>query len=197
VNRAVRGRLVRSIPNAISIARLGAMPVLLMFALQHRARAFAWLLLVGLLSDIADGLIARSLHLESTLGAALDTAADFLLVLIAAVGMVTLQPDFVRAHGWQLIALASLYVGEVIVSFARYGRLSSFHLYTSRIWAYLQGIFFVGLFFWGYSAWLFYVSWAAGILSHLEEFVLLAMLPEWSDDRRGLCWVLKARGGTG
>ena len=190
------GAIVRAIPNLITCCRLAAMPVLVALAWDRRAGAFAWLLLVGLLSDIADGLIARALHIESPFGAALDTAAYFLLVVCAAIGMVQLQPAFVEGHAWQLLLLAALYVGEVIASFARYGRLSSFHLYTTRIWAYAQGIFFVALFFWGEWPWLFYVAWAAGIVSHLEEFTLLALFPEWRCDVRGLYWVLAQRAGA-
>jgi phosphatidylglycerophosphate synthase len=183
----------RHFPNAISACRLLAMPVLLMFALQRRPEPFAWLLLAALVSDIADGLIARSFHLESTLGAALDTTADFLVCVIAAIGMITLQPAFVAGHAALLIILAALYVGEVVVSVWRYGRLSSFHTYTTRIWAYAQGTFFVWLFFWGYNAWLFYTAWILGVASHVEEFFLLAALPQWTHDVRGLYWVWKVR----
>jgi phosphatidylglycerophosphate synthase len=183
----------RQWPNAISMCRLLAMPILLMAAVQRRPRAFAWILLAALLSDIADGLIARHFHFESGLGAALDTTADFLMAVIAAIGMVTLQPAFVSAHLIELVILASLYVGEVAASLLRYRKLSSFHTYASRIWAYSQGAFFIWLFFRGYTPWLFYTAWIAGCVAHLEEFALLAVLPEWTHDVRGLYWVLKAR----
>ena len=89
--------------------------------------------------------------------------------------------------------LAALFVGEVLVSLARYHRLSSFHTYLVRASAYGQGIFVVGLFFWGYWSWLFYVMWIVSCLGQAEEFVLLALLPEWTHDVRGLYWVLRAR----
>ena len=77
----------------------------------------------------------------------------------------------------------------------RYHRLSSFHTYLVRITAYLQGVFFLGLFFWGYQAWLFYGMWVVACAGQAEEWVLLALLPEWTHDVRGLYWVLKARRG--
>lgn len=178
-------------PNVISAARLAAMPVLLAAALTRRPRVFAWLLLVCLLSDIADGLIARRFHLESALGAALDTTADFLMTGMAAVGMVTLQPAFVAAHLVQLVVLAALYAGEVAIALVRYRRLSSFHTYAVRVGAYLQGVFFVWLFFWGEAPWLFYAAWIVGCVAYAEEWVLVALLPDWTHDVRGLYWVLK------
>ena len=181
------------VPNVISTCRLLATPVLLAAALERRAPLFAWLLLACLLSDIADGLIARAFRLQSRLGAALDSAADFLVTVVAVTGMIMLQWQFVVAHAWQLALFVGLLFGEVIVSLVRYHRLSSFHTYLVRISAYAQGIFFVGLFFWGYVVWLFYLTWIVSCLAELEEWILLALLPTWTHDVRGLYWVLKAR----
>jgi CDP-diacylglycerol--glycerol-3-phosphate 3-phosphatidyltransferase len=184
---------LRMLPNAITLSRLLATPVLLYAALQRQPSLFAWLLLACLLSDIADGLLARSLRLQSPAGAALDSTADILVTLIAAVGTITMQWPFVVAHAWQLELLAGLFVAEVLISLARYGRLSSFHTYLVRVSAYAQGAFLLGLFFWGYWAPLFYVMWIVSCLGQIEEWVLLAILPEWTSDVRGLYWVLKRR----
>ncbi len=181
------------VPNAITACRLLATPVLLVAALERFPSLFAWLLLACLASDIVDGLLARTLRLESPSGAALDSAADLLVTVIAAVGAITMQWPFVAAHAWQLWLLAGLFVGEVLISFARYRRPSSFHTYLVRAGAYAQGAFLLGLFFWGYSAWVFYAMWIIACAGQLEEWVLLAILPEWRSDVRGLYWVLKAR----
>lgn len=181
------------VPNIISGCRLAATPVLLYTAVARRPMFFAWLLLACLLSDIADGLIARTFHLQSRVGAALDTTADFLVTIFSAVGIVTMQWRFVVDHAWQLELLLGLFLGEVAISLWRYRRLSSFHTYLVRITAYLQGAFFLALFFWGYSAWLFYVMWIVACVGQAEEWILLALLPEWTHDVRGLYWVLKAR----
>ena len=190
---AIRHPVIAHVPNLLSAGRLLATPVLLMAALERRASLFAWLLVACLLSDIADGLIARTLRLESRLGAALDTIADFAVTLVAVVGMFALQRPFVVTHAWQLMLFAVLWVGEIAISIARYHRLSSFHTYLVRVGAYAQGIFFIGLFFWGYVAWLFYAAWIISCLGALEEWILLALMPTWTHDVRGLYWVLKAR----
>jgi phosphatidylglycerophosphate synthase len=181
------------LPNLISAARLGAMPFLLAAAMGHHPRAFAWLLLICLVSDIVDGLIARHFHVQSTLGAALDSLADFLMTLVAVVGMIVLQPAFTSAHGLELCVLGGLYITEVVAAFARYGRLSSFHTYATRVSAYAQGIFFVGLFFWGETTWLFYLAWTLACAAYLEELALVACCPSWTHDVRGLYWVIKAK----
>jgi len=184
---------LRHVPNVISGCRLLAMPALLMFALQRRALPFAWLLLAALLSDIADGFIARRWHLQSKTGAALDSVADFLTTIAAAIGVVTLQPAFVSEHLVKLLAMVGLYVAEIVISLIRYGRLSSFHTYLVRTCAYAQGAFLVGLFFWGYTPWLFYVAWTLACAAYTEELILLALLPQWTHDVRGVYWVLQPK----
>jgi phosphatidylglycerophosphate synthase len=180
------------LPNAITIARLLATPVLLFAAVQRLPTLFAWLLLACLLSDIADGLLARALRLHSPFGAALDSRADNLVTIIAGIGTITMQWPFVAAHAWQLGLMVALYAGEVITSLMRYGRLSSFHTYLVRASAYAQGAFLLTLFFRGYSAPLFYFMWIVYCVAELEEFAILALLPEWRSDVRGLYWVMKA-----
>ncbi|HEY3885392.1 MAG TPA: CDP-alcohol phosphatidyltransferase family protein [Vicinamibacterales bacterium] len=190
---AARPSWVVLLPNAITGCRLLAAPVLLGAALERWPRLFAWLLLACLASDIADGLLARTLRVQSPSGAALDSAADILVTVIGGIGTVTMQWPFIVAQALRLELLAGLFVGEVLVSLARYHRLSSFHTYLVRASAYVQGAFLLSLFFWGYSAPLFHAMWIISCLGQLEEWALLAILPEWRCDVRGLYWVLKAR----
>ena len=183
------------VPNVISGCRLAATPVLLWFALGGHLDAFTWLLLACLLSDIADGLIARAFKLESTFGSFLDSTADNLVTLTGVVGVVVYQWDFVAGHLPALSLLVGCNLAESAAGLLKYGRLTSFHCYSMRAAAYAQGIFFMGLFLWGYTAWLFQVMFTLTCAAYLENFLLLAILPKWSHDVRGLYWVLKARRG--
>lgn len=178
--------LWRHLPNAISIARLGAAPVVLASIFQHRIDLFRWLLLACLLSDILDGLIARGFHLTSPLGATLDSIADILTMLLGLLGIAVFQHFFVARHRYELLLVASLYVMEILASLWRYGKVSSFHTLLSRIAAYLAGIFFMSLFFWGYHAWLFYFAIGIYAVALGEEMLLIYLLSEWRSDVGGL-----------
>jgi phosphatidylglycerophosphate synthase len=187
-------RFWRSIPNAISIARMGAAPVLLAAVAGGRVRLFEWLLLTCLLSDILDGLIARVFRLTSKLGAALDSVADVVMVLIGMLGVAVFQKTFVSAHHGVLLLVVGLYGAEVVASLLRYGRVSSFHTLLGRVAAYMAGIFVMTLFFWGYHGWLFHATVAVYIVELAEEMVLIYLLPEWRSDVGGMVRVLNARG---
>lgn len=69
-----------TIPNIITMVRILATPVFIIFLMQESyGRALGIFLLAGL-SDLADGLIARTWHQKSPLGAFLDPLADKLLL---------------------------------------------------------------------------------------------------------------------
>jgi CDP-diacylglycerol--glycerol-3-phosphate 3-phosphatidyltransferase len=187
-----RGR-IRHLPNLISAARIGCVPLLLLLASAGREDAFQWLLLAALLSDIIDGQLARRLDLATELGAALDSVADALTMAAAAFGVWRLRPEFVNEHGVWVLLVLGLWVLEMACAFWRYGRLSSFHTIAVKVGAYALGIFVMVLLIWDFNRWLFAIAVAINVLAYLEEFVLLWLLPKWTTDVKGVWWVLRAR----
>jgi cardiolipin synthase (CMP-forming) len=75
---------VFNLPNAISLLRLAAVPVVAWLILNQRWEAAFWLFLAAAVSDGIDGLLARWLNQMTQIGATLDTIAD------KALGVVTL-----------------------------------------------------------------------------------------------------------
>src|SRR5712664_192716 len=75
----MRGR-IWSVPNQITLLRLGFLPLfLILISYEHYRWALAVLVVAGL-SDGIDGLLARKLNQRSSLGAYLDPIADKLLL---------------------------------------------------------------------------------------------------------------------
>ena len=182
-------RWLRQVPNTLSLARLLAVPVLAAFAALGRETAFTWVLIPALLSDIADGLIARLYGLESRLGAMLDSVADTLLMFVSLYGLWAFFPEVVKDHAWLVGTAVGLWLLEDVLALARYRRLSSFHTYLSKIVANLLGFFIGWLFLFGFEPWMLYLAMGASILASLEEIALVAWLPKWRADVRGLWWV--------
>jgi CDP-diacylglycerol--glycerol-3-phosphate 3-phosphatidyltransferase len=179
------------VPNVVTGARLAATPALLLLAVLHEERLFGWLLVAALLSDIADGLIARSLRIESRLGAALDSTADALLFPVAAYGVWVFHRQVVDDHGVAFLVVLACWLGEYAVALWRYGKFSSFHTYLARIGAYALGIFVGALFLFGFQPLIMWVAVVTAVIASLEEFLLLWRLPEWRGNVRGLWWVLR------
>ena len=92
--------LLRNIPNALSAARIGATPVLGYFAAAGAEHYFTWVLVPALLSDVADGFIARRFGLTSRLGALLDSIGDALLFFVALFGVLAFYPQLCMRTRW-------------------------------------------------------------------------------------------------
>jgi len=183
----------RHLPNLISGARLLAAPVLVWFAATGHETAFSWLLIVALVSDVADGLIARMFHLGSKLGAMLDSAADVLTLSVAAYGISVFHPDVFRDHAVACGLVIGGWIAVCAVALLRYRRLSSFHTYIAKVTGYALGFFLGALFVFGFTPWLFYLTVMLGVIGSAEELALLWCLPIWRADVRGLWWVLRER----
>ena len=185
---------LRYVPNVLSGARALAVPVLLVLAFEEQRVAFTWVLIPALLSDIFDGWIARAFALESRLGATLDSVADSLMLFVSVYGVWVFHPEVIRGDAWLCGIAVGLWALEDVLALLRYGRLSSFHTYLSKVVANLLGFFIGWLFLFGFEPWLFYLACGSSILASLEEIALLRALPAWRVDVKGLWWVLRQRG---
>jgi len=186
----------RHLPNAISAARIAAVPALGYLAATGSGRAFTWLLVAALLSDIADGYLARRFALTSKFGALLDSSGDALLFFAAIYGIWALHPEVLEAHGGLALLVCGGWTLEIAAALWRYGRLSSFHTYASKTAGPLLGLTIGVLFVWGLWEPLLYVAGAVSVLASLEELALIGVLPTWRANVRGLYWVLRERRET-
>ena len=83
---AVSSRIF-TVPNILSMFRLGLVPVLLVLLLEGMDALALLLLVVAGITDYLDGLLARRLNQVSRLGQLLDPAADRLFIFAASVGL--------------------------------------------------------------------------------------------------------------
>ena len=184
------------IPNIISGLRILASPALVVLIWLGWQNPFAWLLAAALISDILDGAIARHFGYVSEFGSLLDSIADLLIFIVAAIGIWRFHPKLVADHFFAFLLVVTLWIGGSLIGYLRYGRMASFHTQLSRITAYGIGAFVAVLFLWGFYSWLMRVAVALCVVSHVEEFILMALLPHWTPNARGLYWVLRKRAAS-
>jgi cardiolipin synthase len=182
-----------NVPSLLSAYRLAVAPVILWAIFDGRRSLFFTLVCVSLITDILDGWIARRFHLETEFGARLDSFADDITFLLAFLGLVILDHEFVWAHGRAFLLLLASHLGGLIVSLLRFGRTTSMHLYSSKISGYLLGFFILTYFVAGYLAWYFYLAFGFSILAYLEGLVITLLSKEPRSNVRGLYWVLQQR----
>lgn len=185
--------MLRQLPNAITLLRLAAVPLLAWLAWADARQPFAAVLIACLLGDVVDGALARLLRATSAIGAQLDSVADSLLFFATIAGTLVFHPGDVRAHAVAFALVPAAWLAENCAALIRYGRLSSFHTYLSRAAGVAMGLFVAVLFLRGMDARLLHVAVTLVLLATVEEFLLLWALPEWTANVRGLYWALRAR----
>ncbi|WP_298512290.1 CDP-alcohol phosphatidyltransferase family protein [uncultured Kordia sp.] len=182
---------IYNVPNFLSFYRLLTFPLILWFIYTGEESLFAIFLCVNLITDILDGLIARSFNLQTKFGARLDSLADNGTFIAAFIGVFTFKIDDFANSIWMLWLFIGFYILGLIVSFIKFKQYPSLHLYTTKIGGYVQGIFIFILFAWSYNEYMFYIAMIIGYISHIEEITILLISNEMKTDAKGLYWILK------
>lgn len=180
-----------NIPNVLSAYRILALLFIVWTIAAGDKQAYITLLSVNLVTDILDGFIARRFHLETEFGARLDSLADIGTYLMAFSGMIVLEQPFIQQHFVEFTALISLYVLVQLTALVRFRRTTSFHLYSSKIVGYVQGIFIFTYFLFGYAAWYFYSMLVLSYTAYLEALIIVIAIPELRSNVRGIWFMYR------
>lgn len=170
-------------PNAVEwlpIYRILASPLLFFLALYKRRNFFKWMVSLSLFTDLVDGFIARKFKLERKQGARLDSVGDMLTLIAAVFGVVWMEPQFVKEHKNPILIATGLYLLQLSVSLARFGRPSSFHTNMAKATMLIHGAFLLHAFFVKPSEALFWLTIFAAVIECSEE-TTLAMLADSPD----------------
>ena len=136
---------MRCLPNCITGMRIAG-SIFLAFLSPLSASFWAVYLLCGI-SDMLDGWLARRLHAQSRIGAALDSTADLLFVLCAGVRLLLLivaQLDVWAV--WIAAGLAAVKLSAYAVGAVRYRRFAALHTMLNKLTG--AALFLLPLFLW-------------------------------------------------
>lgn len=182
-----------NIPNLLSFYRLLSFPVILFLALAGFQQAFAVMIIINLITDVLDGLLARMLKQQTEFGARIDTIADIGTYILVFLGIWL----FKRADFAPHVVSFSVFIGLLVValglSLIKFGRFPSLHLYSWKIGGYIQGTFFFTLFAFGFITPFYYIMVYWGIFAFLEHIIIQLIIPEMRSNVKGLYWVARGR----
>ena len=180
-----------NIPNLLSGYRLLIFPYVFYLIYAGRQDLFLLFFCINIVTDILDGAIARHFKLHTKFGARLDSIADVGSYILAGYGLIHFKWDGLSdVHRWIWIYLTAFMI-PYIVSYIKFRKFPSLHLYSSKIGGALDGTFFFYLFFFGYNPLLFAVAIVWGIASFIEMTLVLLLLKDLRSDCKGLYWVIK------
>jgi cardiolipin synthase (CMP-forming) len=180
-----------NVPNVLSFYRLAMAPVIGALALSEERALFIIFLSISFVTDVLDGLIARAWNLCTRIGSRLDSIADELTYVAALVGIFQFEYHAVKPHVAILYVFIGLLALATLIPMLKFRKTPSFHLYSFKANALLQGLFMLDLFVLGFDVRLYYFVMSFGILACLEMIAVALVLDEPASDVKGLYWVLR------
>ena len=187
-------KILITIPNVLSIYRLLMCPIILWLIYTGREKPFVILFVINLITDVLDGFIARRFNQQSAAGVLLDSWADIGSFIIAFTGISKFHSYLYTDYGWWLGLYIALYFGQMLFTKLKFGIwVAGWHAYSVKVTGYLQALFFVVLFTYGFVEWFFFLVMIAGYLSELELFALNYLCKQPIRNVKGLYWFLKGK----
>lgn len=113
---------LRWLPNALTVGRLAALPLLvwvLVAAEGPTSAASAWLFAGVAVTDFIDGKLARAWHAETTFGRLADPFADRMLVAVGLIGLILL--DRMHPAGPLIVLVRDVATIGAVVAFRKSG----------------------------------------------------------------------------
>jgi len=182
-------------PNMLTASRIAMAPVLIALILSVQPVAFLGLFVIALLTDFADGFLARRLHQQTPLGARLDTLADMAMGLSGLTAAFVLWPH-ITARECEFVVAATLFLlSPCVAGLMKYGRATSYHTWSAKTATASLGITAIILYSEGPS-WPFHIAVVVAAVAAVEEVAITVVLPTWTPDVRSLRQALARRRTT-
>jgi phosphatidylglycerophosphate synthase len=175
------------IPITLTKSRLILGPlVLILTVLQAPWETICVTLVLGVLSDIFDGVLARKWKLVTPELRVADSRADgvYSLCLVTAICVGNIRA--VIAFWPWLVLLSLLEFITTSIDYKRYGKPSSHHAYSAKIWALsFFALAVAGICFHRIQPYLI-VCVLLGVINNIEGYIIRALLPLWAHDVSGI-----------
>lgn len=178
-----RQRFGRAGALALTTLRLLLGPMMVVVAL---ANGDGWILgsavIVATLSDIYDGKVARRFGVATAGLRRFDSMADTVFYIGTGIALWLRHADVLRERLVLIVVFIALQVGGHLFDVWKFGRDTSYHTWSGRVFGILLGIATTYILWAGRGgAWLT-AALIAGIVAHVDAFVITMILPTWHHD---------------
>jgi cardiolipin synthase (CMP-forming) len=180
-----------TIPNILSLFRIFIFPYVLWLIVVGDEKLFSIFITICLITDILDGFIARTFHMQTKMGARLDSWADLGVYILAFTAIYIFKWDEIKQHAWMLILFGLVMFLSYAIVFLKFKGLIGLHTYMFKVTGYLQGAFIISLFIWGFYLVPYYFCLGWGTIACIEEIIIILLLKRPASNVKGLYWILK------
>jgi len=151
------------------------------FAPPHHPKIIVALIILGLITDVFDGIIARKLGVASEKLRQWDSNVDQLFWLATIAAIIYMQLPAIKPLFIQIIILLVFEALAYLISFFKFKRTVATHSLLAKIWTLTLLIFLTEVTLFGTTK-TFWLCFWVGLVSRLEICAILLFLKEWTTD---------------
>ncbi|HEX4888066.1 MAG TPA: CDP-alcohol phosphatidyltransferase family protein [Luteibaculaceae bacterium] len=174
-----------SIPFLLVYTRLLLAPVMIVVSLQwgHPARfVLVGFIVLGLLTDVFDGIIARRMGISSPFLRRLDSQVDLIFWVSIAISACIFDPNVFYDHRWACGAVVMTEVLCYLISIIRFKRETCTHAFLSKLWGLCLLFFFIASIGFGQGERYLHFTVVWGLISQTDVMLIILLLPKWQND---------------
>lgn len=182
------------IPWLMAAGRAALGPVIIASQLLRiNGIAVAALIIIALLSDIFDGVLARRWHCDTPAIRLFDSIADTVFYLCVAIALWIGHRNLLHANAALLLTLLSMEAARMAFDVGRFGKPTSYHSYLAKAWGLVLASAVIAAFGTTHAQIALKAALALGIVCNLEGFAMSLLLRNWHNDVKTLraAWHLR------
>jgi len=147
------------------------------------------LLIVGLLTDVFDGIIARKLNVATEKLRVWDSNVDQFFWLISIGSIFALNMGFLKDNLILIITVVILEIICYLLSYLKFSKPIATHSLLAKVWTISILVFMIDLCLHSTSTLPFYICIILGIISRIEISLIILKLKKWTTDVPSI-WVV-------
>ena len=172
-----------SAPQLLVAFRAACAPALFVLAcFRFSGLLLAAIVVAAGVSDLLDDMVARRTGTASAALRHADTVVDTIFFVAAAIALRVAVPQAYQGLWLPLVALIVVHVSRATYELTKYGRLSAYHMWSSKALGVVLAAALVIAFITGRPTALLGVGLWFGVVNELEGFAASLLLPDWRCD---------------
>lgn len=140
------------------------------------------LLLLGILSDVFDGIYARMYRVSTEKLRRMDSQTDLIFWLCAGWCSWLLHPEIVLENKYAIITIFIMEGLTYVFSILKFGKETCTHALLSKLWGITLFIAFISILGFGHAGLPFALAVTFGVISHIDVYLIILLLPKWTHD---------------
>ena len=153
------------------------------------------LLIIGLISDVFDGIIARRLNVSTVKLRRMDSFIDQVFWLSAVAGAYVICGEFFKSHAILLVTIIGAEALTYLISYLKFKKEVATHAILSKVWTVIILATLIQIISTCDSTWLFMTCFYVGIVTRMEIIAILLIIRQWENDVPSLYHAILIRQG--